>query len=431
MDAHDESLRFPFADLTRDRDRVLADAYAQIDGHLRIANGGGPSKFQYHPVGINRGAFAMELQHFRKLPYALCVVLAIAGNAGADTVPEVLHYRFDGTGTTVPNLASSPPVGAENAMIMGGVTQTGTDLNFGGGGFSLRGTGAASSTDYLDTGWAPNLGGGSWTISILSSNITSSATLFYIFGDANTASFRCFTNGVAGANNWILRGAGLTDIYINGGATVTTHRTTFVYDHTVAEVRGYLDGVLVTTVAQGAVNLTGTGPLKVMGYATNVGAPVDGLLDDFRVYNRALSVAEVAAIDSHSITAVTGNGMSILDGDSTPDSADDTDFGGTLTAGGTITRTFTVLNGGNVDLTLDTVTIAGPDAVDFTVTAQPTSPVAMGGNTSFAISFDPSVDGLRSATVNIPTSDGPATVFEFAIQGTGFPIDIFGDGFEN
>jgi Concanavalin A-like lectin/glucanases superfamily len=365
------------------------------------------------------------------LLYTLGLALAIASNARADSVPEVLHYRFDGTGTTVPNLASSPPVGAENATIMGGVTQTGTDLNFGGGGFSLLGTGVASSSDYLNTGWAPNLGGGSWTISVTTSNISASTTLFYIFGDANTASFRCFTNGVAGPNNWILRGAGLTDIYINGAATVDTHRITFVYDNSLANVKGYLDGVLVTTVAQGAVNLSGTGPLKVMGYSTNVGAPLNGLVDDFRLYSRALSDIEVATLDRHSITSVTGNGVTILDGDSTPDIADHTDFGGTLTASGSITRTFTLLNGGNVDLTLGALTVTGPDAADFSVTAPPASPVMIGGNTTFDVTFDPSVDALRTATVNIPTSDGASTVFDFAIQGTGHPIDIFGNGFEN
>ncbi len=373
----------------------------------------------------------MKTQLHTSLIFTLGVALAIASSVHAQSVPEVLHYRFDGTGTTVPNLASSPPAGTANATIEGGLTQTGADLNFGGGGFSLLGTGVASSTDYLNTGWAPNLGAGSWTISVATSNFTGTSTLYYIFGDANTNSFRCFTNGVAGPNNWILRGAGLTDIFINGAATVAPHRIAFVYDSSLANVKGYLDGVLVTTVAQGAVNFTGTGPLKVMGYGTNVGAPAGGLLDDFRIYNRALSAAEVDAIDKHSITAVTGNSVVILDGDSTPDTADHTDFGGIMTAAGTITRTFTLLNGGNAELLLGTVTITGPDAADFTVTIQPTTPVAIGGETTVAVTFDPSVDALRTATVNIPTSDGVDTVFDFAIQGAGHPIDIFASGFEN
>lgn len=215
--------------------------------------------------------------------------------------PDVLHYKFDGTGTSVPNLASSPPAGAATATLMGGLTQG----NTGWCGGAVIGSGVASSTDYVNTGWAPDLGTGSWTISFWTSNITGTATLYYIFGDVNSNSFRCFTNGVAGPNNWILRGAGLTDVYINGGATVAPHYCTFVYDNTLANVKGYLDGTLVTTVAQGAVNVTGAGPFKVIGYATNVGMSAGGLLDEFRVYRRALSAAEVAAISPNVTSTLT------------------------------------------------------------------------------------------------------------------------------
>lgn len=222
---------------------------------------------------------------------ALCALFC-SGQMYAQLTPEVLYYKFDGTGTTVPNLASSPPIGTATANLMGSLTQGASSLCRG----SVIGSGNSSTTDYVNTGWAPNLGAGSWSISFRTANIGPSATLFYIFGDANTASFRCFTNGVAGPNNWILRGAGLTDVYVNGGATTAAHMTTFVYDNTLGNVKGYLDGVLVTTVAQGAVNMTGTGPLKVVGYATNVGMPAGGNLDEFRFYSRALSAAEVTQL---------------------------------------------------------------------------------------------------------------------------------------
>ncbi|MFO1351422.1 MAG: choice-of-anchor D domain-containing protein [Gammaproteobacteria bacterium] len=341
-----------------------------------------------------------------------------AQRAQADSVPDVLHYKFNGTGTSVPNLASAPPASTTTATIMGGLTQTGTDLNVGGGGFSLVGSGVSAATDYLNTGWAPNLGAGSWTISFITSNITASATLFYIFGDANTATFRCFTNGVAGANNWILRGAGLTDVTVSGGATVATHRTTFVYDNTLNNVKGYLDGVLVTTVAQTAPNLTGAGPFKVVGYGSNVGAPAGGLLDDFRVYSRALSAAEVQDIDKQPILAVTGNAVTIANGDSTPDTADHTDFG-SVSLGSTFNRTFTITNNGNLDLTLGTVTVGGTHAADFTVALQPTTPLSASGNTSFQVTFNPSAVGLRSATLSFSNNDADDNPFSFAIQGTG------------
>lgn len=228
--------------------------------------------------------------------YIAVLAALITTPARADSVPELLHYKFSGTGASVPNLASAPPSGTATATIMGGLAQTGTDLNTAGDGNSLVGSGLTSSTDYLNTGWATSLTG-SWTISFVTSNIGPSGTLYYIFGDANAALFRCFTNGVAGPSNWILRGP-LTDVLIPGGATVATHRTTFVYDSVAGNIRGYLDGTLVATVAQAPLTISGSGPFKVVGYATNVGAPAGGLLDDFRVYNRALSAVEVANIDT-------------------------------------------------------------------------------------------------------------------------------------
>jgi hypothetical protein len=203
--------------------------------------------------------------------------------------PELLYYKFDGVGTSVPNQALTPPPGTATATILGGITQGSTGQSGG----ALVGSGISSTTDYLNTGYAPNLGGGSWTISFWSAGFGSTAALYYIFGDASTASFRCFTNGVAGAGNWILRGAGLTDVYINGGAQSTPTLNTYVYDATLNNVKGYLNGVLVTTVPQTAPNLTGAGPLKVMGYSANIGAPLGGKLDEFRLYNRALNAAEV------------------------------------------------------------------------------------------------------------------------------------------
>jgi hypothetical protein len=203
-------------------------------------------------------------------------------------VPEVLYYRFDGSGTIVPNLALNPPPNIDTAVIVGTGHSQGSTGQCGG---ALVGTGAVSSTNYVNTNWAPNLGNGSWTISFWTSNIVPSVTLWYILGDVNTGSLRCFTNGVAGPNNWILRGAGLTDVLISGGATMAPHMNTFVYDNTLNNVRAYLDGNLVNTVAQGAPNLTGIGPFKVGAYSSS--SSLNGLMDEFRIYNRALSPAEI------------------------------------------------------------------------------------------------------------------------------------------
>jgi Concanavalin A-like lectin/glucanases superfamily/Secretion system C-terminal sorting domain len=221
--------------------------------------------------------------------------MLLAGTLSAQlAVPEVLYYNFNGSGTTVPNLASAPPVGTTTATIQGAVTQGGSGTLCEG---ALTGSGISSTTDYLNTGWVTSITSSSaWTISFRTANFGSSSTLFYIFGDASASSFRCFTNGVAGPNNWILRGTGMTDVLANGAAITTPTMTTFVYDPALANIKAYVNGVLVNTVAQGAFTLNGTGPFKVMGYGSNIGAPAGGLMDEFRLYSRALTAAEVAQL---------------------------------------------------------------------------------------------------------------------------------------
>jgi hypothetical protein len=221
----------------------------------------------------------------------LIVALACFATVRAQSVPELLYYKFDGAGTTIPNLASNPPAGTATATIMGGVTQGGSNICDG----TLIGTGAASSTDYVNTGWAPALGSSSWSIAFRTSNIGASSTLFYIFGDANTGSWRCFTNGVAGPNNWILRGP-ISDISIPNGAVVAQTLNIFVYDAAAGQTRAYLNGTLVSTVTQAAPNVTGTGPFKVCGYGTNVGLPASGYMDEFRMYSHALTAVEIAEL---------------------------------------------------------------------------------------------------------------------------------------
>lgn len=165
--------------------------------------------------------------------------------------PEILFYKFDRSDNHVINYASNPPVGTDTAMVMGSLRQDSTSGCSG----AIVGTGISSSSDYINTKWPTNLTGISWTISFVTSNILSSSAVNYIFGDYYASSFRCFTNGVAGPNNWILRAENMNDVYINNGAVAGRTRTTFVYDMAQNTIFGYLDSVLVTSVAQSNLTL--------------------------------------------------------------------------------------------------------------------------------------------------------------------------------
>jgi urease beta subunit len=120
---------------------------------------------------------------------------------------------------------------------------------------------------------------------------------------------------------------------------------------------------------------------------------------------------------------VTGNTVSIADGDATPAGADHTDFGNVEINNGTLTRTFTVKNTGSGALALSgspLVAISGTNAADFTVTTLPAASVAATtGSTTFQVRFDPGAAGARTATITIANSDTNEGTYDFAIQGTG------------
>ncbi|MCI0536808.1 MAG: choice-of-anchor D domain-containing protein, partial [Verrucomicrobiales bacterium] len=110
-----------------------------------------------------------------------------------------------------------------------------------------------------------------------------------------------------------------------------------------------------------------------------------------------------------------------VDGDVTPSTADHTDFGSADISSGSVDRTFTIANLGNVDLNLTgapRVQLSGANAADFSVTVQPMSLVPP-GSTTFTVHFDPSATGLRSATLSIANDDADENPHDFAIQGTG------------
>ncbi|NOY46907.1 MAG: choice-of-anchor D domain-containing protein, partial [Chlorobi bacterium] len=120
---------------------------------------------------------------------------------------------------------------------------------------------------------------------------------------------------------------------------------------------------------------------------------------------------------------IRGNGVNIPDGNAAISLADDTDYGGLETTGTvSLTHTFTIQNLGTTNLTLDGlnpyVTITGNTA-DFTLTANPTTPIIAGSSTTFSIMYDPTTAGTHLATVSIANNDSDENPYTFNISGKG------------
>ncbi len=119
---------------------------------------------------------------------------------------------------------------------------------------------------------------------------------------------------------------------------------------------------------------------------------------------------------------VQGSGFDIADGDATPRAADGTDFGRVVTASANQTRTFAIQNTGvgRLDLGTPAISITGAQAGDFSVSTQPATTVDGSTQTSFVLTFTPSGDGVRQATVTIASNDFDERAYTFVVQGTGY-----------
>lgn len=220
-------------------------------------------------------------------------------------IPDILYYKFDGTGMKVPNYASNPPAGTDTAIITGNMTQGNFGTCQSGG---IRGTGASqSSGDYMNTKWAGKLSS-SWTISMWMDSMTPTKSGYnYLFGDYPTGSIRCFTTA-SNPGDIFLRLPSPHNDFIIPSAFITPTVTTFVYDSAKRTLEGYIDGKLYHTAnLSTALVLNGTGPFLIGAspYSTclNEGAK----MDEFRIYSRALTANEVLFLKYGSTSTRTVN----------------------------------------------------------------------------------------------------------------------------
>ncbi|WP_417858560.1 LamG-like jellyroll fold domain-containing protein, partial [Xanthomarina gelatinilytica] len=115
---------------------------------------------------------------------------------------------------------------------------------------------------------------------------------------------------------------------------------------------------------------------------------------------------------------ITGLTNTIIDGDTTPQAGDNTDFGSTGT-GSPINHTFNIQNTGTLPLTIGAITFSGANPGDFSVTTSPAATIAASGNSNFVVAFNPSANGTRTAIISIANNDSNENPYNFTIQGTG------------
>jgi hypothetical protein len=143
-----------------------------------------------------------------------------------------------------------------------------------------------------------------------------------------------------------------------------------------------------------------------------------------------ISIASDDASENPFTFAVSGNGSGgltevkgginfatiIPNGDSSPSTADNTDFGSATAGSGSVTRTFRIFNRGNADLIVSAIL---DDGAAFSITSNPSPATLTPGNSrDFNIVFAPTSAGAKRATVTVSSNDPVTPAYSFDVSGT-------------
>lgn len=122
--------------------------------------------------------------------------------------------------------------------------------------------------------------------------------------------------------------------------------------------------------------------------------------------------------------------VDIADGDMTPNTNDQTDFGEVSKDGGSVVVNLVIQNTGTGAMSVGAASFSGTNAADFAIVSAPDATIAAGGSSRFKISFTPTSVGAKSAMFSIVNNDSNENPYNFALAGTGVQTykDTDGDG---
>jgi len=136
-------------------------------------------------------------------------------------------------------------------------------------------------------------------------------------------------------------------------------------------------------------------------------------------YTFGLKGVTVAPEILPAIAEVRGNNIVISNGDFTPSSFDNTDFGSRATPG-VLTGVFTISNlgqQGSDDLVISDISFSGANASNFTLTSQPCGSISAESSCQIEVTFDSgNTTGNYEATIVIANSDPGKNPYEFALK---------------
>ena len=237
------------------------------------------------------------------------------------------------------------------------------------------------------------------------------------------------SQGVAGAAGGF-GGGGLGAggaVFAKAGA-LTFHNVSFASSSATRGVSSVNNGqakggaIFICTSTEDATNCSATVNAASCGVTftgSSAGNAGSTNTDNVNVYNASQSALVAACAP---VLDVQGNGVTIANGDTTPSTTDNTDYGSTP-AGSPVSKTFSVRNVGTAALSVTTpISLNGAGCGEFSVTTQPGNSVAASSATPFVAQYNPTNAGTDTCTVSIANGDTTQTPYTFLIQGTGTAV---------
>jgi hypothetical protein len=172
-------------------------------------------------------------------------------------------------------------------------------------------------------------------------------------------------------------------------------------------LRFFVNGTQVSSQPASGALVTSTNPLQIGGDSV-YGQFFSGLIDEVRIYNVALTPAQIQADMAAPI------GPSPVVSLSTSNLTFSTQAVGTSSA----PQTVTLSNIGSQPLNVTNVTVSGAQALEFAQTNNCIGTISASSSCTISVVFTPQSGGSRNATVLI-ASNAPGSPHTIAVTGTG------------
>jgi fibronectin type 3 domain-containing protein len=198
----------------------------------------------------------------------------------------------------------------------------------------------------------------------------------------------------------------------------TWYHVAGVYNATSATLDIYVNGVLDNGTLAGTVPTSQNNPASIN---VNIGRRQGGYyfigtIDDVRVYNRALSPAEIQADMNTPVgSAPAGPAVSL--------SSTSVAFGSQPTGTPSAAQPVTLTNSGSQALSISNIGVTGSNAGDFSQTNNCPASLTPLGNCTINVTFTPTTTGARSAAVTI-IDNAPSSPQSVSLSGTGTGFSI-------